>query len=97
MPIIGSFGAGSKGGFGRGGAAIVEGIEYLVIAGGGGSSGAQAGGGGAGGYRLATTIPGESSGGNSPLESTLDLFEGDRIHNFSRCWRFSCIWYRQLN
>jgi len=54
MPIIGSFGAGSKGGYGRGGKKLTE-FHYLVIAGGGGGGGrhsAEAAAGGAGGgYR----------------------------------------------
>ena len=60
MPIIGSFGAGSKGGFGRGGKKIFE-IDYLVIAGGGGGGRDLSGGGGAGGFRL--------SYGATPLSS----------------------------
>ena len=35
MPLLGTFGAASKGGYGRGGAAPVT-LQYLVIAGGGG-------------------------------------------------------------
>jgi hypothetical protein len=54
MPIIGSFGAGSKGGYGRGGAAPVD-VNYLVVAGGGGN-GSSYNSGGAGGYR--TSFPG---------------------------------------
>ena len=54
MPIIGSFGAGSKGGYGRGGAAPVD-VHYLVVAGGGGNATSYSAG-GAGGYR--TSFPG---------------------------------------
>lgn len=50
MPIIGSFGAGSGRGFGRGGAKD-RGIDYLVVAGGGGTYRDSSGGGGAGGLR----------------------------------------------
>ena len=53
MPIIGSFGAGSKGGYGRGGAAKYD-IDYLIVAGGGASSLNNGGGGGAGGARYFT-------------------------------------------
>jgi|TARA_R110000824_G_scaffold49009_1_gene137876 hypothetical protein len=64
-------------GFGAGGAVkTVEGVEYLIVAGGAGTTGAQAGGGGAGGYRLATTIPGESSGSNSSVEATAEFTVG---------------------
>jgi len=55
MPIIGSFGAGSKGGYGRGGASPPIDVDYLVVAG-GASGGSGSGGGGAGGYR--TSFPG---------------------------------------
>jgi hypothetical protein len=73
MPIIGSFGAGSKGGFGRGGKKPFN-AEYLVI-GGGGAGGAQTGGaGGAGGYRL--NVPGETSGRNSVAEAEIELLVG---------------------
>ena len=58
MPIIGSFGAGSKGGYGRGGAKKYD-IDFLVIAGGGAGATSNyafisGGGGGAGGYRTST-------------------------------------------
>ena len=43
MPLIATFGAGSKGGFGRGGKVVYD-VDYLVVAGGGGG-GAGAGGG----------------------------------------------------
>jgi hypothetical protein len=56
MPIISSFGAGSKGGFGRGGALAPVDIDYLVIAGGAGGGAGRGGGGGSGGYR--TSFPG---------------------------------------
>ena len=36
MPLIGTFGAGSKGGYGRGAKKIVP-FDYLIIAGGGGA------------------------------------------------------------
>ena len=76
MPIIGSFGAGSKGGYGRGGAGGFA-IEFLVVAGGGGTLGYSSTAGGAGGYRTLTqnfsagevitvTVGGGGSGG-SPL------------------------------
>jgi len=57
MPIIGSIGGGSAGGFGqrKGGLAPVD-IDYLIIAGGAGGGAARGGGGGAGGYR--TSFPG---------------------------------------
>ena len=58
MPIIGTIGAGSAGGFGqrKGGLAPVD-VDYLLVAGGGGGQGgARSGGGGAGGYR--TSFPG---------------------------------------
>lgn len=52
MPILGSFGAAGKGGFGRGGGAPYT-IQYLVVAGGGsgGTFSYGGAGGGAGGYR----------------------------------------------
>jgi hypothetical protein len=49
-------------------------IQYLVIAGGGGGGQAYAGAGGAGGYR--TSVPGQTSGRNSPAEATLTLSVG---------------------
>ena len=48
MPLLGTFGSASKGGFGRGGKKKYE-IHYVVTAGGGGGGNAIAGGGGAGG------------------------------------------------
>ena len=51
MPIIGSFGAGSAGGFGQRKGGKPYFVRYLVIAGGGGGGGDQGGGAGAGGYR----------------------------------------------
>lgn len=50
MPILGSFGAGGKGGYGRGGKKLYEG-DYLVIAGGGAGQQDVYSAGGAGGYR----------------------------------------------
>jgi len=44
-------------------------VEYLVIGGGGGGGGPISGGGGAGGYR--TSVPGQTSGGNSSAESRI--------------------------
>ena len=38
MPILGSFGAGSKGGYGRGGFKPID-VDYLVVAAGGGADG----------------------------------------------------------
>ena len=67
MPIIGSFGAGSKGGFGRGGAALVEGVDFLVVAGGGGGAAREGGAGGGGGYVSSTA---EGTGGGSPASAT---------------------------
>ena len=52
MPLIGTFGAGSAGGFGqRKGAAVPYFVRYLVVAGGGSGGYSQGGGGGGGGYR----------------------------------------------
>jgi hypothetical protein len=48
MPILGSFGAGGKGGYGRGGKKLYA-LDFVVVAGGGA---AARGGGGAGGYRV---------------------------------------------
>jgi hypothetical protein len=45
-------------------------IQYLVIAGGGGGAATIDGGGGAGGYR--TSVPGQTSGGNSAAESAIN-------------------------
>jgi hypothetical protein len=73
MPILGSFGAGSKGGFGRGGAAIVEGVNFLVIAGGGGGKNQSGSGGGAGGYVSSTA---EGTGGGNPASSALNFQAG---------------------
>ena len=56
MPIIGSFAAASKSGFGRGGGSTILSVDYLVIAGGGGGGGDDGGGGGGGGMR--TSFPG---------------------------------------
>ena len=49
MPLIATFGPGSKGGFVRGGKVVYD-VDYLVV-GGGGGAGAGAGG-GAGGFLL---------------------------------------------
>jgi|DEB0MinimDraft_3_1074331.scaffolds.fasta_scaffold23739_2 hypothetical protein len=71
MPIIGSFGAGSKGGYGRGGKTLIP-VNYLVVAGGGGSRCVSdtSGGAGAGGYRA-------SGYGPAPLQgSALELAAG---------------------
>lgn len=58
MPIIGSIGAGSAGGFGqrKGGVAGLE-ANYLVVAGGGGGGKTYAGGGGGGGMRVSYDTP----------------------------------------
>jgi hypothetical protein len=72
MPILGSFAAGSKGGYGKGGKKSdpID-VDYLVIAGGGGGgfNDTNGGGGGAGGYR--TSFPGGSKltvdSGNIPI------------------------------
>ena len=55
MPILGSFGAGSKGGYGRGGKKLVA-MDYLIIGGGGSGNPWPGGGGGAGGQR--SSFPG---------------------------------------
>jgi hypothetical protein len=54
MPIIGSFAAGSAGGYGqrKGIARQPYTADFLVIAGGGGGGRDRGGGGGAGGYRI---------------------------------------------
>lgn len=74
MPIIGSIGAGSAGGFGqrKGGPKKFDAL-YLVIAGGAGGDVGGAGG-GAGGYR--NSNPGENSGGNTSAESAITLEAG---------------------
>jgi hypothetical protein len=71
MPIIGSLGGGSAGGFGqrKGGVAPIA-ADYLIVAGGAsGSTGDHSGGGGAGGYR--TSFPGgteiEIKGGDNTV------------------------------
>jgi len=76
MPIIGSFGAGSKGGFGRGSARKPYFVDFLVVAGGGGGGHGHnvpgcytAGGGGAGGYR--NSYNSEPSGGGSSSQTEL--------------------------
>ena len=76
MPIIGSIGGGSAGGFGqRKGAAKIE-TNFLVIAGGGAASSISGpGGGGAGGYR--NSYNSESSGGGGSAESALGLTPGE--------------------
>jgi hypothetical protein len=66
MPIIGSFGAGSKGGFGRGGGKPYF-VQYLVVSGGGSGSNWSygGGGGGAGGYRIIACKTYEVVGGKN--------------------------------
>jgi len=86
MPIIGSFGAGSAGGYGqRKGVAGPIIASYLVLAGGGGGSGGGASfpgaGAGAGGYRTSYSACGsEKSGGpdNAPgtVENTFEISPG---------------------
>lgn len=52
MPILSSFGGGSKGGFGgRGGFGPPYFVQYLIIGGGGSGGHGYGAGGGAGGYR----------------------------------------------
>ena len=72
MPIIGSRGAASAGGFGQRQGARKYSIDFLVIAGGGSGGGNGGGGGGAGGYRTSYG----TSGGSSPAESKIDLTFG---------------------
>ena len=74
MPLLSTRGAGSARGFGFAGGSKPISVQYLVIAGGGGGGSWAAGGSGAGGYRL--NVPGETSGGNSPAESALELKAG---------------------
>ena len=80
MPLIGTFGAGSKGGYGRGGGKAPYNVDFLITGGGGGGGFYVGGGGGAGGYVAGTdkllTIgetytvtvgaPGPDSGGPTP-------------------------------
>jgi len=79
MPIIGSIGAGSAGGFGqrKGGVPFIGTADFLVVAGGGGNAVGQGAnreaGSGAGGLR---TSYGPTSGGGSPAQSQLTLTEG---------------------
>ena len=71
MPLLGTFGAGSKGGYGRGGKELIP-VNYLVVAGGGGSKcfADTSPGGGAGGYRA-------SGYGPAPLQgSALEIAAG---------------------
>jgi hypothetical protein len=80
MPIIGSFGAGSVGGFGqgRGGFGAPVSMDFLVIAGGGNGGskgGTAAGGAGAGGYR--NSYASENSGRNSPTEANIEPRTGE--------------------
>jgi hypothetical protein len=80
MPIIGSFGAGSVGGFGqgRGGFGAPVSMDFLVIAGGGNGGskgGTAAGGAGAGGYR--NSYASENSGRNSPTEANIEPRKGE--------------------
>jgi len=75
MPLLGTIGASSARGFGRGGKGFTPfTATYLVIAGGGGGgcgSNASAGGGGAGGYR--TSYNCETSGGGGATESAIEF------------------------
>ena len=80
MPIIGSRGAGSAGGFGQrqGGFGAPVSMDFLVIAGGGngGSKGGVGGGGaGSGGYR--NSYASENSGRNSPTEANIEPRKGE--------------------
>lgn len=59
MPILGSFAAGGKGGYGRGGKKIIS-LDYLIVAGGSGANNIRPG--GAGGQRF-------SAYGPSPLNT----------------------------
>ena len=75
MPIIGSFGAGSAGGYGqRKGGGVPFNIEYLVI-GGGGNGGPQTDDTGAGGG-FRTNVPGSTSGGGAPAEPSYEVITG---------------------
>jgi hypothetical protein len=79
MPIIGSFGAGSAGGFGqrKGKGAFPVSLDYLVVAGGGGAGNDNAGGGGGGGYRA-------SGYGPAPLQgSTLCITSACHVYNIT--------------
>ena len=80
MPLIGTFGAGSKGGFGRGGGlGSPYGASFLVVAGGGGGSTQQGpeatASGGGGGFRSSWNS--EISGGGAPAESQITLVAGE--------------------
>ena len=90
MPIIGSFGAGSAGGYGqrKGGLQPYD-IDFLLVAG-GGAGGGTGGGGGAGGFRKFTSQtvnPGETvtitvgTGGNAPGSLTRGDSGGNSIIN----------------
>lgn len=74
MPLNSTRGAGSAKAFGFTAGSKPISVQYLVIAGGGGGGSWAGGGSGAGGYRL--NVPGETSGGNSPAESALELKAG---------------------
>lgn len=79
MPIIGSRGAASAGGFGqRQGQKTVE-VQYVVVAGGGAGGSHAGGGGGAGGYR--TNVPGQASGGpaGGTAEATYEAVVGKAL------------------
>ena len=70
MPLIGSFGAASGRGFGRGESPrLPYSVDFLVIAGGGSGGCYVGGGGGAGGYR--NSYNSESSGGGGSAESSI--------------------------
>lgn len=82
MPILGSRGAASAGGFGQrqGGFGGPVSMDFLVIAGGGNGGskgGVGAGGGGAGGYR--NSYASENSGRNSPTESNIEPRKGETL------------------
>jgi hypothetical protein len=70
MPIIGSIGGGSAGGFGQRKGLGGYDANFLVIAGGGGGGRDRGGGGGAGGYRNSYST--ESSGGGGSSETSLE-------------------------
>jgi hypothetical protein len=71
MPLLGTIGAASARGFGRGGGPKKFGVSYLVLAGGGAASAENPngfGGGGAGGYRISYDGPLDAS---SPIDLTV--------------------------
>jgi hypothetical protein len=73
MPIIGSIGGGSAGGFGQRKGDFGLRASFLVLAGGGGGGYRTGGGAGAGGYR--SSYNGESSGGGGSAEAALSLLQ----------------------